>query len=462
MLLAIATLGSGVTAEQSNERLSDLEDLGILELSMDDGVIEAMVTTDAFLTFMNSDEAALLVIESIDMNVGLSDEGELELTEIDIGVGEEQSDEIAVILRLSDELVELLQDEDLDSEDLLRELGFGDDLGLDDFNPEVADDYWHSRTYWADEAYQVRGSQADYDAVMDSEEPEGEFYRVLEEFEENYDERIEDTFGARLHWADEAYQIRGSQADYDRVMDAEEPADEFYNIYEEVMQDWEAEEEEHWVEEDESDVLDREQCECGTLRGVFTLDENGNGTMRGLVYNDDGEVISNMWGQFDADGFAHGLGGADNQTDVKWKAVHEDGRFTGLWKMINESDTTQGVLKGLYEVNETGDSGVFKGKWKVSDCERMHQDIDGPDMDEVRPRHAPIKVDADRIDTRPMDITPKQKPLMEKLSDVMDEPLVEDENGAIVDIGDAAAGSTLGTIALLGAGFIRRRITGGL
>ena len=462
MLLAIATLGSGVSAEQSNERLSDLEDLGILELSMDDGVIEAMVTTDAFLTFMNSDEAVLLVIESIDMNVGLSDEGELELTEIDIGVGEEQSDEIAVTLRLSDELVELLQDEDLDSEDLLRELGFGDDLGLDDFNPEVADDYWHSRTYWADEAYQVRGSQADYDAVMDSEEPEEEFYRVLEEFEENYDELIEDTFGARLHWADEAYQIRGSQADYDRVMDAEEPADEFYNIYEEVMQDWEAEEEEHWVEEDESDVLDREQCECGTLRGVFTLDENGNGTMRGLVYNDDGEVISNMWGQFDADGFAHGLSGADNQTDVKWKAVHEDGRFTGLWKMINESDTTQGVLKGLYEVNETGDSGVFKGKWKVSGCEHMPEDVDGPDMDEVRPRHAPIKVDADRIDTRPMDITPKQKPLMEKLSDVMDEPLVEDENGAIVDIGDAAAGSTLGTIALLGAGFIRRRITGGL
>tara|TARA_B100000401_G_scaffold365872_1_gene264018 strand:- start:1033 stop:1569 length:537 start_codon:yes stop_codon:yes gene_type:complete len=129
MLLAIATLGSGVSAEQSNERLSDLEDLGILELSMDDGVIEAMVTTDAFLTFMNSDEAALMVIESIDMNVGLSDEGELELTEIDIGVGEEQSDEIAVTLRLSDELVELLQHEDLDSEDLLRELGFGDDLG---------------------------------------------------------------------------------------------------------------------------------------------------------------------------------------------------------------------------------------------------------------------------------------------------------------------------------------------
>ena len=92
----------------------------------------------------------------------------------------------------------------------------------------------------------------------------------------------------------------------------------------------------------------------------------------------------------------------------------------------------------------------------------MQENAGESDVDEVRPRHTPIKIDANRIDTRPMDITPKQKPLMEKLGDVMDEPLVEDEEGSIVDVGDAAAGSTLGTIALLGAGFIRRRITGGL
>ena len=191
MLLAVATLGSGVSAEQSNERLYDLEELGILELSMDDGVVEAMITSESFLSFMNSDDAALLAIESIAMNVGLSDDGELELTEIDINVGEEQSNEIAVTLRLSDDLLELLHDEDLSSEDLLRELGFGDDLGLDDFNPEVADDYWHSRTYWADEAYQVRGSQADYDAVMDSEDPEEEFYNIYEEVMSDWEEEEE-------------------------------------------------------------------------------------------------------------------------------------------------------------------------------------------------------------------------------------------------------------------------------
>ncbi|MBD13657.1 MAG: hypothetical protein CMJ72_00665, partial [Planctomycetaceae bacterium] len=451
MLLAVATLGAGVSAEQSNERLCDLEELGILELSMDDGVVEAMITSESFLSFMNSDDAALLAIESIAMNVGLSDDGELELTEIDINVGEEQSNEIAVTLRLSDDLLELLHDEDLSSEDLLRELGFGDDLGLDDFNPEVADDYWHSRTYWADEAYQVRGSQADYDAVMDSEDPEEEFYNIYEEVMSDWEEEEE------IHWADEAPEnverelmeelVEARDGDISQVIiivntDGEIADVTILVIYEdgeyeiftfstmlidirEQLLDVDAIVVWNWIptppvdpvdeDDDELDVLRRSQCERGTLRGAFTLDENGNGTMRGLVYNEDGEVISNMWGQFDADGFAHGLGGVDNQTDVRWKAVYLDGEFEGLWKMTNESDDTRGVLKGYYEVNETGDSGVFKGKWKETGCHHMVEDVDRPDMDEVRPRHAPIKIDADRIDTRPMDISPKQKPLMEKL-----------------------------------------------
>ena len=87
-----------------------------------------------------------------------------------------------------------------------------------------------------------------------------------------------------------------------------------------------------------------------------------------------------------------------------------------------------------------------------------------PPVIDMEPRHAPIQVDVERVDdVRQLDKSPKQKPLKDKLSDVMDKPLVEDENGgSIVDVGEAAAGSTLGTIALLGAGFIRRRITGGL
>ena len=129
MLLAFASLGAGVSAEDCNDQMADLEELGVLELSIDEhGVVEAVITQDAFLSFMNSDEEAILAIESIDVTVGLDDDGNLLLSDFDIGVGEEQSDEITVTLRLSEELLEILQDEDMHH--LLVELGFGDDLGL--------------------------------------------------------------------------------------------------------------------------------------------------------------------------------------------------------------------------------------------------------------------------------------------------------------------------------------------
>ena len=51
MLLAFATLGAGmVSAEDCNEQTVDLEELGILELSMsEDGVVEALIVKEAFL-----------------------------------------------------------------------------------------------------------------------------------------------------------------------------------------------------------------------------------------------------------------------------------------------------------------------------------------------------------------------------------------------------------------------------
>ena len=52
---------------------------------------------------------------------------------------------------------------------------------------------------------------------------------------------------------------------------------------------------------------------------------------------------------------------------------------------------------------------------------------------------------------------------MDKIGEFMDKPIIEDdEGGLVINVGDAAAGSTLGTIVLLGAGFVRRRLTGGI
>ena len=247
MLLAFASLGAGVSAEQNNEQVSDLEDLGILELSIsEEGVIEAMVTKDSLYAFMDVDECNVPAIESLTMVLGLNDVGELELTNFSMNLGEEQSDEVEVIIHLSNGILELIESENIDLEELVEE------IGIEDYDEEYVE-YMGSDIYWADQAYQVRGSQDDYEAVLDSEDAEEEFYRILEEFEENYDTFVNGTFGARLHWADEAYQIRGSQYDYDRVMDAEDPADEFYTIYEEYMQILEEESEEEMGPEIDED-----------------------------------------------------------------------------------------------------------------------------------------------------------------------------------------------------------------
>ena len=475
MLLAFASLGAGVTAEQNNEQMADLEELGVLELSLsEDGVIDAVITADALFALLEMDEDEMPAIESIAMSISLSDDGEILFENYSIDLGEEQSDEISITLRLSEELLEILQDEDMHH--LLVDLGFGDDLGLDDFNPEVGDwDEDMERIDWADAAYQIRGSQADYERVLDSEDAGEEFYRVLEEFEENYDTYAEDTLGARLHWADDAYQLRGCQADYDRVMDSEDPEGEFYNISAEVNAGWEedsTESEEEGPEEWNETPIDEEEQEArddictGFLRGTITVNDEGNGSIAGVVMDEDGNIVAEMWGSFNADGFATGFGGEDNSTEAMWKAVYDDGRFNGLWRSVSEDSDARGILKGHYDIDLDG-TGVYEGKWKEQGCE--HDEMDEREdrehlpIDDMQPRHTPLQVDSDRVDVRPVEITPKQKPLMDKLGDVMDKPLVEDsEGGTIVDLGEAAAGSTLGTIALLGAGFLRRRITGGL
>ena len=123
MLLAFASLSAGMaSAQQNDEQTVNLEELGILELSVsEDGVVEALIVKDAFFGLMNMDEADLPAIESIAMCVSLGEDGELVISDIDIGVGENQPDEIAVTLRLSDELVDLLQTQDITLAELVAQ-----------------------------------------------------------------------------------------------------------------------------------------------------------------------------------------------------------------------------------------------------------------------------------------------------------------------------------------------------
>ena len=81
------------------------------------------------------------------------------------------------------------------------------------------------RIAWADRAFQLRGSQEDYDRVIEADDPEEEFH-ATEEGDEVAEARD------RIAWADRAFQLRGSQEDYDRVIEADDPEEEFHAIKE--------------------------------------------------------------------------------------------------------------------------------------------------------------------------------------------------------------------------------------
>ena len=121
-----------VSAEDCNGQTVDLEELGILEVSMsEDGVVEALIVKEAFFAFLNADESDLPAIESVAMSVGLDEEGNLLLSDLEINAGENLPDEVAVTLRLSDELLAVLDYEDTDemldwAADLLSEIGMED------------------------------------------------------------------------------------------------------------------------------------------------------------------------------------------------------------------------------------------------------------------------------------------------------------------------------------------------
>jgi len=635
MLLAFASLNAGMaSAQQNDEQTVNLEDLGILELSLsDDGVIEALIVKEAFFGLMNMDEADLPAIESIAMCASLGEDGELVLSDVEIGVGENQPDEIAVTLRLSDELVELLQMQDISLAELVAQLGGTNDGNWLDSDSADYDEYYGSRIHWADEAYQLRGSQDDYDRVMEADDPQVEFYAIYDEMVQDWEEEeltcelslrasslnvsplgvspgdmlnlnwsmtgvvssqvylsvfsgwgaqyyhssIEQNTGSfsvllpstldaseefhayvesaengqrtTMCWDYASFDVLGDDSDNgtDDEIEEEDSNDDDGSEVEDDSGD-ELDEEYHEApgeesDQDDSDALDDvldsredeitqivvivntdgeiadvtviviyedgdydmyvftmlledlrarlvnfdgivvwnwipsppdvdERCVRGTLRGIFTADDDGGGTVRGLVMNMDGDVIANMWGTFDADGNVDGMAAVNGTTVAEWAGGYGNGHFRAQWRTIGtDIEPMHGILKGHYELNDTGTGGVYHGKWKVQDC---HDDTDDgiddlddmerPEIGDTGPRHSPIRVDAERIDDlRPLEKAPTDKPLMKKISDVMDKPLVEDEDGgSIVDVGEAAVGSTLGTIALLGAGFVRRRFTGGI
>ena len=80
-----------------------------------------------------------------------------------------------------------------------------------------------NRNYWADQAYQLGGSQEYYDRVLKIEDP-GEAEKEYNLCKQEKDSSLSDwPEGNRNYWADQAYQLGGSQEYYDRVLKVDDP-----------------------------------------------------------------------------------------------------------------------------------------------------------------------------------------------------------------------------------------------
>ncbi len=216
----------------------------------------------------------------------------------------------------------------------------------------------------------------------------------------------------RVHYADRAYQIRGYQVDYDRVLDAEDPLAEFYQILEELeldteeeddfpMSEWEDEEQEdeeefpmgEWEPSDDEDEGDDEfpitewmptDCDAGLLAGAYVMNEDGSGILEGRVLDLDGEIIGYITADIHENGLVVGEGGdLDGTTTVEWTAVGQDGRFVGLWQMLDGEDS--GVIAGTF------DEGTFAGFFMSEGCSIIHPDyVLGDELVGISPVPTPI------------------------------------------------------------------------
>lgn len=264
----------------------------------------------------------------------------------------------------------------------------------------------------------------------------------------------------------------------------------------------------HWVDFDLGDDSDDETgCAGGLLAGQWTANDDGQGGLfRGLLMNSDGETIGHMSGQYNAGGFRGEWTARGGSLEGTLGGTYANGTFHGQWA-ASDSDL-EGLLRGHYLSTGTG-IGVFRGQWVVDCnndggidpvptphrvCKKVQVKVEirdlttdarnesatttivtrviciqaishGSDSVGISPVPTPIPHPQPIDDVKerpPVDIIVPDYKEGDDLSDLMDKPLLETESGTVVDLGDAAAGSTLGTITLLGAGLLRRRLTGGI
>ena len=205
----------------------------------------------------------------------------------------------------------------------------------------------------------------------------------------------------------------------------------------------------NWIRNDAPDVR---PCPHGTLHGHIGVDAAGNSVFFGQIMDSSGVQIGTLSGTFVNGAFA-GTYALLNGPNGQLSGQYGQGMFNGTWADANSA--ADGLLKGYYDFNSTSSKGVFKGKWKML-CD---DDDERPGDDLVRPKPKPLEVKPTEIGEADED-KPSIERMKKNTAELLDKELVETEGGYSVDVGDAATGSALTAVPMLGLGLLRRRFLG--
>ena len=247
LTLALVAPVAGLVGAEEDGQTSDLEDLGILEVIVnEDGTVEVTITQEAFAALaLELSNQTLPPVISIDMFIGLGDDGNMFLDDVVVVLGDEYPDVVTINIAIGQNLINAVLNGDITLDELVSmSLGLATDAdgcltgivileggsncitAVDESDEEDEydeDDYYnatdndehpwedeHNETHdedeepwdehpWEDEHNETDDEEPcdehpweDDDDTSDDEDDWSEFDEAWQELMEEYDERLSD------------------------------------------------------------------------------------------------------------------------------------------------------------------------------------------------------------------------------------------------------------------------------
>ncbi len=121
LTLALVAPVAGLVGAEEDGQTSDLEDLGILEVIVnEDGTVEVTITQEAFAALaLELSNQTLPPVISIDMFIGLGDDGNMFLDDVVVVLGDEYPDVVTINIAIGQNLINAVLNGDITLDELV-------------------------------------------------------------------------------------------------------------------------------------------------------------------------------------------------------------------------------------------------------------------------------------------------------------------------------------------------------